>query len=114
MTTSKTSSSKDNGQTPQLRGIPLSEVVNVGEGQLKKTMDEMQRARKEEAERIELAERDLVGVGEGVPVPILLALAAATATLYVSLRHLENGDPVIFIANALFIGAGIRYGQALL
>ena len=81
---------------------------------LKKTMEEFQRVREEEAERIEMAERDLMGVGEGMPVPILLALVAVTATVYISLHHLEDGGPVVFIANALFIGVGLRYGHKAL
>ena len=82
--------------------------------QLKKAMDELQRARKEEAKRVEMAERDLMGVGESIPVPILLALAAATATVYVCLHHLEDGGPVILIANVLFIAVGLRYGHKAL
>ena len=89
-------------------------LSTIPPGQLKKTMNELQRARKEEAERIEIAEKDLMGVGEGMPVPILLALAAVTATVYVSLQHLEDGGPVVFIANALFIGVGLRYGHKAL
>ena len=89
-------------------------LSTIPPGQLKKTMDELQRARKEEAERIEIAEKDLMGVGEGMPVPILLALVAVTATVYISLHHLEDGGPVVFIANALFIGVGLRYGHKAL
>ena len=81
---------------------------------LKETMNEMERARQEEAKRIEEIEMNLMGVGEGMPLPLLLALAAATATVYVSLQHLEDGGPVIFIANALFVGLGVRYGHKAL
>lgn len=88
-------------------------LSTIPPGQLKKTMDKLQRARKEEAERIEMAERDLMGVGEGMPVPILLALVV-TATVYFSLPHLDDGGPVVFIANALFIGVGLRYGHKAL
>ena len=77
-------------------------------------MNEMERARQEEAKRIEEIEMNLMGVGEGMPLPLLLALAGATATVYVSLQHLEDGGPVIFIANALFVGLGVRYGHKAL
>jgi len=91
----------------------LSTIPKEG---FKTAMDELKRARKEEAERIKQVERDMaVGFGGGLPVPLLLVLATATVAVYVAVQYFgDDGGPVVMAANALFIGVALRYAHKAL
>ena len=91
----------------------LSTIPKEG---FKTAMDELKRAREEEAERIKQVERDMaMGFGEGLPVPLLLGLATATVAVYVAVQYFgDDGGPVVMAANALFIGVALRYAHKAL